>query len=126
MCGHAQNQLVRYIKDRSNAEFAEDNGGYGYFIAACLFVAGALSSVLLHNHHYLVMRDGMRIRTALVNTIYRKALRLTLHSKQTLTSGMIQVGPWFVSLLAGVMLAPQFVLRLSLTCLSLPSAAHRT
>lgn len=63
--------------------------GYGYILAAIIFVAAVLQSLFLHHHHMIVIREGIRLRTTIISAIFAKTLRLPSYAKNALGSGMI-------------------------------------
>lgn len=61
----------------------------GYGLCVVLFVATILQHTLLQNHHYLVIRQGVRLRSAIQTMVYTKALKL---SSLNLTNGKMTSG----------------------------------
>ncbi|XP_060582748.1 ATP-binding cassette sub-family C member 9-like [Ruditapes philippinarum] len=61
----------------------------GYGLCVVLFIATVLQHTLLQNHHYTVIRQGIRLRSAIQTMVYSKALRL---STLTITNGKTTVG----------------------------------
>ncbi|KAE8974895.1 Multidrug resistance-associated protein 1 [Phytophthora fragariae] len=58
-------------------------------INGTLFVASVLQTLCLHQHHHLVIREAIRVRSALTMLVYDKSLTLSSQTKSTLGSGRI-------------------------------------
>ncbi|KAL3856342.1 hypothetical protein ACJMK2_011111, partial [Sinanodonta woodiana] len=63
----------------------------GYTLCALIFIVTLIQHTLLQNHHYLVIREGVRLRSALQAMIYTKSLKLSslVLSDGTTTLGQI-------------------------------------
>lgn len=61
----------------------------GYFYAGLLFITATIQTVVLAQYFNRMFIVGMRIRTALVAAIYRKALRMSNAAKKESTVGEI-------------------------------------
>ncbi|KAH9525654.1 ATP-binding cassette sub- C member 8 [Bulinus truncatus] len=61
----------------------------GYILSMVLFLASVLQHTLLQNHHFIVIREGIRVRTAVQTMVYSKALKL---STLELNNGCTTVG----------------------------------
>ncbi|XP_052799904.1 ATP-binding cassette sub-family C member 9-like isoform X2 [Mya arenaria] len=61
----------------------------GYSLCAVLFLATLLQHTLLQNHHYFVIRQGIRLKAAVQAMVYTKALRL---SSLAITGGQTTIG----------------------------------
>ncbi|KAK6191316.1 hypothetical protein SNE40_003038 [Patella caerulea] len=61
----------------------------GYVLTVIMFLALVIQNTLLQNHHYLVIREGIRLRTAIQNMVYDKALKM---STLVLSGGKMTVG----------------------------------
>lgn len=61
----------------------------GYLYAALLFATAALQTLVLSQYFHRMFIVGMRIRTALISAIYRKALRMSNKAKKERTVGEI-------------------------------------
>ncbi|OWZ13232.1 ABC transporter [Phytophthora megakarya] len=81
------NALIKYVEDPKSAMFASNH--YGYIISGTLFVASVLQTLCLHQHHHLVIREAIRVRTAVTMLVYEKSLKLSSQTKSTLGSGRI-------------------------------------
>jgi len=62
---------------------------HGYAYAAGLLVTAMVQSVCLHQYFHRVMTTGMRLRSALISSVFRKSLVLTNSARQRHTSGEI-------------------------------------
>ncbi|GLE05596.1 hypothetical protein PINS_up014628 [Pythium insidiosum] len=81
------NALIKYVEDPSTAWFWPPY--FGYIMSATLFLSAVLQSLLLHQHHHLVIREAIRVRSALTMVVFEKALRLSSQTKSSLGSGRI-------------------------------------
>jgi len=61
----------------------------GYLIAAGMFVTAIFQTILLHQYFHRCFATGMRVRAAVVTTIYRKAFLLSNDARQKSTVGEI-------------------------------------
>ncbi|KAK7499155.1 hypothetical protein BaRGS_00009702 [Batillaria attramentaria] len=61
----------------------------GYTLSVVLFFASILQNTFLQNHHFLVVREGVRLRSAVQGMVYSKVLRL---STLALNNGLLTVG----------------------------------
>ncbi|XP_052239294.1 ATP-binding cassette sub-family C member 9-like isoform X2 [Dreissena polymorpha] len=61
----------------------------GYALCGVLFMSTLLQHTLLQNHHYFVIREGIRLRSAVQAMVYSKALSL---SSLVLTSSKTTMG----------------------------------
>lgn len=61
----------------------------GYFYAALLFITATIQTVILSQYFNRMFIVGMRIRTALVSAIYRKALCMSNAARKESTVGEI-------------------------------------
>lgn len=91
LCGYVSpiclNLLIRYIEEPSSAWFYPDY--FGYILIAFIFVGASGQTLFLHQHHHIVIREGIRARGALINIIYRKSLILDPIVKQEIGTGRI-------------------------------------
>ncbi|GFR90705.1 ATP-binding cassette transporter sub-family C member 9 [Elysia marginata] len=49
----------------------------GYVLSVVLFLASVLQHTLLQNHHFVVIREGIRARTAVQTMVFSKTLKLS-------------------------------------------------
>ncbi|KAM6054990.1 multidrug resistance-associated protein 1 isoform 2-T2 [Chlamydotis macqueenii] len=61
----------------------------GYFYTGLLFVCACLQTLVLHQYFHICFVTGMRLKTAIVGVIYRKALVITNSARKTSTVGEI-------------------------------------
>ncbi|XP_068002963.1 multidrug resistance-associated protein 1 isoform X2 [Melanerpes formicivorus] len=61
----------------------------GYFYTGLLFVSACLQTLILHQYFHICFVTGMRLKTAIVGVIYRKALVITNSARKTSTVGEI-------------------------------------
>uniref|UniRef100_K3X0D6 Uncharacterized protein n=1 Tax=Globisporangium ultimum (strain ATCC 200006 / CBS 805.95 / DAOM BR144) TaxID=431595 RepID=K3X0D6_GLOUD len=81
------NELIKYVEDPSSAWFYP--AYYGYIISGVLFTASVLQTLCLHQHHHLVIREAIRVRSALTMLVFDKSLALSTQRKSKLGSGRI-------------------------------------
>ncbi|XP_076452886.1 ATP-binding cassette sub-family C member 9-like [Babylonia areolata] len=98
--------IVNYAYDVKNHEsFANSNSSSkrnpvvtvdqffwnGYTLSVLLFLAAVLQNTFLQNHHFLVIREGVRLRSAIQAMVYSKSLKLSslVLSNGKLTTGQI-------------------------------------
>ncbi|KAG3212917.1 Multidrug resistance-associated protein 1 [Phytophthora cactorum] len=81
------NALIKYVEDPKVAMFSASH--YGYILSGTLFAASVLQTLCLHQHHHLVIREAIRVRSALTMLVYEKSLKLSSQAKSTLGSGRI-------------------------------------
>ncbi|NXP68542.1 MRP1 protein, partial [Chloropsis cyanopogon] len=62
---------------------------HGYFYTVLLFVCACLQTLILHQYFHICFVTGMRLKTAIVGVIYRKALVITNSARKTSTVGEI-------------------------------------
>ncbi|ORX44613.1 multi drug resistance-associated protein MRP [Hesseltinella vesiculosa] len=61
----------------------------GVFVAVCMFLASILQTICFHQYFHLCFSASIKVRGALVSTIYRKTLVLDNESRQKSTVGEI-------------------------------------
>uniref|UniRef100_A0A915LHH6 Multidrug resistance-associated protein 1 n=1 Tax=Meloidogyne javanica TaxID=6303 RepID=A0A915LHH6_MELJA len=61
----------------------------GVGLAALMFIASELSSLMLNHYYYLMFRLGVRIQSVLSAAVYKKTLRLSSSSRHEKTVGEI-------------------------------------
>ncbi|KAG6604625.1 ATP-binding Cassette (ABC) Superfamily [Phytophthora cinnamomi] len=81
------NALIRYVEDPASAWLASAH--YGYMLSGALFAASVLQTLCLHQHHHLVIREAIRVRSALAMLVFSKSLQLSSQTKSSLGSGRI-------------------------------------
>ncbi|KAM7353891.1 multidrug-Resistance like Protein 1 isoform 2-T2 [Cochliomyia hominivorax] len=87
----AQPQVLRLIISFVE-DYAKENDEpewKGIFYAVLLFVLAALQTIILGQYFHRMFTVGLRIRTALINAIYRKALVISNATRKESTVGEI-------------------------------------
>uniref|UniRef100_A0A803VTG8 Multidrug resistance-associated protein 1 n=1 Tax=Ficedula albicollis TaxID=59894 RepID=A0A803VTG8_FICAL len=75
--------LLNFVDNRAAPNW------HGYFYTALLFVSACLQTLILHQYFHICFVTGMRLKTAIVGVIYRKALVITNSARKTSTVGEI-------------------------------------
>ena len=74
-------RLIRFIKDRNQ------NIIVGFFLTGLLFVSAMLQSFVLQHYFHRMFIVGARIRTSIMNIVYKKSLRLSASARRQATIG---------------------------------------
>uniref|UniRef100_A0A8B9ZUJ8 Multidrug resistance-associated protein 1 n=1 Tax=Anas zonorhyncha TaxID=75864 RepID=A0A8B9ZUJ8_9AVES len=75
--------LINFVNDKHAPDWQ------GYFYTGLLFVCACLQTLILHQYFHICFVTGMRLKTAIVGVIYRKALVITNSARKTSTVGEI-------------------------------------
>uniref|UniRef100_A0A672VF02 Multidrug resistance-associated protein 1 n=1 Tax=Strigops habroptila TaxID=2489341 RepID=A0A672VF02_STRHB len=75
--------LIRFVNNKAAPDWQ------GYFYTGLLFVCACLQTLILHQYFHICFVTGMRLKTAIVGVIYRKALVITNSARKTSTVGEI-------------------------------------
>uniref|UniRef100_K7FZT5 ATP binding cassette subfamily C member 3 n=1 Tax=Pelodiscus sinensis TaxID=13735 RepID=K7FZT5_PELSI len=75
--------LIGFIKNKDAPSW------WGFSIAAMMFFAALLQTIILHQHFQYCFVTGMRLRTGITGMIYRKSLVITNSAKRSSTVGEI-------------------------------------
>uniref|UniRef100_A0A8D3D6T5 Multidrug resistance-associated protein 1 n=1 Tax=Scophthalmus maximus TaxID=52904 RepID=A0A8D3D6T5_SCOMX len=75
--------LIRFINNSGAPSW------HGYFYTALLFICTCVQSLLLHKYFHVCFVSGMRLRTAIIGAVYRKALVISSAARRTSTVGEI-------------------------------------
>ncbi|XP_042720020.1 multidrug resistance-associated protein 1 isoform X4 [Lagopus leucura] len=75
--------LINFVNNKSAPNWQ------GYFYTGLLFVCSCLQTLILHQYFHICFVTGMRLKTAIVGVIYRKALVITNSARKTSTVGEI-------------------------------------
>ncbi|XP_042683720.1 multidrug resistance-associated protein 1 isoform X1 [Centrocercus urophasianus] len=75
--------LINFVNNKSAPNWQ------GYFYTGLLFVCSCLQTLILHQYFHICFVTGMRLKTAVVGVIYRKALVITNSARKTSTVGEI-------------------------------------
>ncbi|GBP05708.1 Multidrug resistance-associated protein 1 [Eumeta japonica] len=89
----AQPQVLRliigFVEGYADEETEQQPEWKGIFYAVLLFVLAAIQTIVLGQYFHRMFIVGLRIRTALINAIYRKALVISNASRKETTVGEI-------------------------------------
>ncbi|XP_026871524.2 multidrug resistance-associated protein 1 isoform X1 [Electrophorus electricus] len=75
--------LIQFVNDSSAPYW------HGFFYTALLFVCTCLQTLILQRYFHVCFVTGMRLRSAIVGAVYRKALVITNAARRTSTVGEI-------------------------------------
>ncbi|KAM9744789.1 multidrug resistance-associated protein 1 isoform 1-T1 [Menidia menidia] len=75
--------LIRFVNDSSAPSWQ------GYFYTALLFICTSVQSLILQRYFHVCFVSGMRLRTAIIGAVYRKALVISSSARRTSTVGEI-------------------------------------
>ncbi|XP_038618605.1 multidrug resistance-associated protein 1 isoform X2 [Tachyglossus aculeatus] len=75
--------LINFVSDKDAPDWQ------GYLYTGLLFVSACLQTLVLHQYFHICFVSGMRIKTAVIGAIYRKALVITNSARKSSTVGEI-------------------------------------
>ncbi|XP_031726932.1 multidrug resistance-associated protein 1 [Anarrhichthys ocellatus] len=75
--------LIRFVNNSSAPYW------HGYFYTALLFICTCVQSLILQKYFHVCFVSGMRLRTAIIGAVYRKALVISSAARRTSTVGEI-------------------------------------
>nr|XP_055048139.1 multidrug resistance-associated protein 1-like isoform X1 [Misgurnus anguillicaudatus] len=75
--------LIKFVNDPSSPSW------HGYFYTSLLFICTCVQTLILQKYFHVCFVTGMRLRTAIVGAVYRKALVITNAARRTSTVGEI-------------------------------------
>ncbi|KAB1263533.1 Multidrug resistance-associated protein 1 [Camelus dromedarius] len=75
--------LINFVNDKKAPDWQ------GYFYTALLFVSACLQTLVLHQYFHICFVSGMRIKSAVIGAVYRKALVITNAARKSSTVGEI-------------------------------------
>uniref|UniRef100_A0A8D2LTB3 Multidrug resistance-associated protein 1 n=1 Tax=Varanus komodoensis TaxID=61221 RepID=A0A8D2LTB3_VARKO len=75
--------LINFVNDKDAPSWQ------GYLYTALLFVSAGLQTLVLHQYFHICFVTGMRLKTAVIGAVYRKALVITNSARKTSTVGEI-------------------------------------
>ncbi|XP_042293386.1 multidrug resistance-associated protein 1 isoform X2 [Sceloporus undulatus] len=75
--------LINFVNDKKAPNWQ------GYLYTALLFVSAGLQTLVLHQYFHICFVTGMRLKTAVIGAVYRKALVITTSARKTSTVGEI-------------------------------------
>ncbi|XP_055990712.1 multidrug resistance-associated protein 1 [Sorex fumeus] len=76
-------RLISFVKEQEAPDWQ------GYFYTALLFLSACLQTLVLHQYFHICFVSGMRIKTAVIGAVYRKALVITNAARKSSTVGEI-------------------------------------
>ncbi|XP_025062211.1 multidrug resistance-associated protein 1 isoform X6 [Alligator sinensis] len=75
--------LINFVNDKDAPDWQ------GYLYTGILFICTCLQTLILHQYFHICFVTGMRLKTAVIGVIYRKALVITNSARKTSTVGEI-------------------------------------
>ncbi|XP_058142363.1 multidrug resistance-associated protein 1 isoform X1 [Dasypus novemcinctus] len=75
--------LISFVNDKQAPSWQ------GYFYTALLFISACLQTLVLHQYFHICFVSGMRIKSAVIGAVYRKALVISNAARKTSTVGEI-------------------------------------
>uniref|UniRef100_A0A8C0LE46 Multidrug resistance-associated protein 1 n=1 Tax=Canis lupus dingo TaxID=286419 RepID=A0A8C0LE46_CANLU len=75
--------LINFVNDKKAPDWQ------GYLYTALLFICACLQTLVLHQYFHICFVSGMRIKTAVIGAVYRKALVITNSARKSSTVGEI-------------------------------------
>lgn len=81
--------LIAFVSHYSDSSPDRPALSVGFLIVSAMPIAACAQSFLLHQYFHRCMVVGMKVRSAIITAIYRKALRLSNSSRQKYTVGEI-------------------------------------
>uniref|UniRef100_A0A670YWM7 Multidrug resistance-associated protein 1 n=1 Tax=Pseudonaja textilis TaxID=8673 RepID=A0A670YWM7_PSETE len=75
--------LINFVNDKSAPSWQ------GFLYTGLLFFTASLQTLVLHQYFHICFVTGMRLKTAVIGAIYRKALVITNSARKTSTVGEI-------------------------------------
>ncbi|KAM9843269.1 multidrug resistance-associated protein 1 [Aulostomus maculatus] len=75
--------LIHFVNNSSAPSW------HGYFYTALLFICTCVQSLILQRYFHVCFVSGMRLRTAIIGAVYRKALVISSAARRTSTVGEI-------------------------------------
>nr|XP_020037160.1 multidrug resistance-associated protein 1 isoform X1 [Castor canadensis] len=75
--------LINFVNDTQAPDWQ------GYFYTALLFISACLQTLVLHQYFHICFVSGMRVKTAVIGAVYRKALVITSSARKSSTVGEI-------------------------------------
>ncbi|XP_067407154.1 multidrug resistance-associated protein 1 isoform X1 [Emydura macquarii macquarii] len=75
--------LINFVNDKDAPDWQ------GYLYTGLLFACACLQTLILHQYFHICFVTGMRLKTAVIGAVYRKALVITNSARKTSTVGEI-------------------------------------
>lgn len=82
-------EIIKYVDQSDVSTNLKPPLWKGIFYAAVLFLVASLQTIIMGQFFHRMFEIGLRIRTALINAIYRKALALSSMARKSTTVGEI-------------------------------------
>uniref|UniRef100_A0A8D1CZB5 Multidrug resistance-associated protein 1 n=1 Tax=Sus scrofa TaxID=9823 RepID=A0A8D1CZB5_PIG len=82
-CAKSRKLLINFVNDKKAPDWQ------GYFFTALLFISACLQTLVLHQYFHICFVSGMRIKSAVIGAVYRKALVITNSARKSSTVGEI-------------------------------------
>ena len=90
MPSQVMKMLISHVQDHGQLGSNDLQSNWkGYFYGGLLLGITVFQSLLAGQYYEILFRVGMKVRSALISTIYRKSLRLANESKKDTTTGEI-------------------------------------
>jgi ABC-type multidrug transport system fused ATPase/permease subunit len=81
--------MMEFAKNISDPSGTPEPVSKGFLIAFAMLISAILQTTVLHQYFHICMVSGMRMRSAIITAVYRKALVLSNASRQGSTVGEI-------------------------------------
>ncbi|XP_036164279.1 multidrug resistance-associated protein 1 [Myotis myotis] len=75
--------LINFVNDKKAPDWQ------GYFYTTVLFLSACFQTLMLHQYFHICFVSGMRVKTAVIGAVYRKALVITNSARKSSTVGEI-------------------------------------
>ncbi|KAM4697381.1 multidrug resistance-associated protein 1-like isoform 2-T2 [Rhinophrynus dorsalis] len=75
--------LIKFVRDKDAPDW------HGYLYTFLLFFCACLQTLILHKYFHICFVTGMRLKTAVIGLVYRKALVISNSARRTSTIGEI-------------------------------------
>ena len=79
-------EIIDYLT-AAGEDRASKGTGFGY--VGLLFASNFLGTLVLHQYFFRVQRVGLRLKSAIISAVYRKALKLSIGARQSKPVGEI-------------------------------------
>ncbi|XP_072275072.1 multidrug resistance-associated protein 1-like isoform X1 [Pyxicephalus adspersus] len=75
--------LIKFVRDKNAPDWQ------GYLYTGLLFFCACLQTLILHKYFHICFVTGLRLKTAIIGVVYRKALVISNSARRTSTIGEI-------------------------------------
>ncbi|KAJ3191005.1 hypothetical protein HK101_008174 [Irineochytrium annulatum] len=94
LCSFIQPTFLRQMMEFADSWSRENRGheqpiSRGFAIALCMLATAITQTLFLHQYFHICIVTGMRLKTAVITAVYKKALKLSSSSRQSSTVGEI-------------------------------------